>query len=64
MELRHSGSIARRDLSEVSDDELLRIIYSVGSEFGMAPIKAVDPAPNACLPVPDSTGVLRLVPRA
>ena len=62
MELRHSGSIARRDLSEVSDDELLSIIYAVGSEFGMAPIKAVGPTPNACLPVPNSTGVLRLVP--
>ncbi len=64
MELRHSGSIARRDLSEVSDDELLSIIYTVGSEFGMAPIKAVEPTPNACLPVPNSAGVLRLVPRA
>jgi len=64
MELRHSGSIARRDLSEVSDDELLSIIYAVGSEFGMAPIKAVEPTASACLPVPNSTGVLRLVPQA
>ena len=35
MELRHSGSIARKDLSEVTDEELLSIIYSVGNEIGL-----------------------------
>ena len=43
MELRHSGSIARKDLSEVSDEELLSIIYTVGSEVGLAPVKAIEP---------------------
>src|SRR4030081_1625961 len=41
MELRHSGSIARKDLSEVSDEELLSIIYTVGSEIGLAPAKTI-----------------------
>ncbi|MBR1194369.1 hypothetical protein [Bradyrhizobium sp. AUGA SZCCT0160] len=60
MELRHSGSIARRDLSQVSDEELLSIIYSVGSEIGLAPIKEIEPNLKAALPDPN---VLRLVPK-
>jgi hypothetical protein len=32
VELRHSGSIGRKDLSELSDDELFGIICSVGVE--------------------------------
>ena len=36
MELRHSGSIARKDLSEVSDEELLSIIYTIGSEYSQS----------------------------
>jgi hypothetical protein len=35
-ELRHSGSIARKDLSELSDQELMDMIYSVGSQVGLA----------------------------
>jgi hypothetical protein len=62
MELRHSGSIARKDLSEVSDEELLSIIYSVGNEIGLAPIKAIEQVPKASLPGPSGAGVLRLVP--
>src|SRR4030088_3120937 len=62
MELRHSGSIARKDLSEVSDEELLSIIYSVGSEVGLAPIKAIEPESKASPPEPNGAGVLRLVP--
>ena len=58
MELRHSGSIARRNLSEVSDEELLSIIYSVGGECAPGPIKVIEPNDT------NSPGVLRLVPRA
>ena len=61
MELRHSGSIARKDLSEVTDEELLSIIYSVGNEVGLA-IKTIEPEPNAPAPGPNGAGVLRLVP--
>src|SRR5712671_624906 len=43
MELRHSGSIARKDLSEVTDEELLSIIYSVGCEVGLVPAKTIEP---------------------
>jgi hypothetical protein len=35
-ELRHSGSIARKDLSELSDEEVVDMIYSVGSQAGLA----------------------------
>ena len=58
MELRHSGSIARRNLSEVSDEELLSIIYSVGGEGGPGPIKVIEPSEA------NTPGVLRLVPKA
>ena len=34
-ELRHSGAIARKDLSELSDEELMDMIYSVGSQVGL-----------------------------
>lgn len=33
MELRHSGAVGRKDLSELSDDELFGIICSVGVEI-------------------------------
>jgi hypothetical protein len=42
LELKHSGSIARKDLSEISDEELLSIIYAVGAGADLA-----KPAPNA-----------------
>jgi hypothetical protein len=60
MELRHSGSIARRDLSQISDEELLRIIYSVGSDIGLAPVKEIEPNLKTALPDPYA---LRLVPK-
>jgi hypothetical protein len=63
MELRHSGSIARKDLSEVSDEELLSIIYTVGSEVGLATIKAIEPEARSSQPEPNGPGVLRLVPK-
>lgn len=44
VELRHSGSIGRKDLSELSDDELFGIICSVGVEI--APPAAVVKQPE------------------
>jgi hypothetical protein len=35
VELRHSGSIGRKDLSELSDDELFGIICSVGIDLAV-----------------------------
>lgn len=62
MELKHSGSIARKDLSEVTDEELLSIIYAVGTEIGSAPIKAIEPNPKPSMPDPNGAGNLRLSP--
>src|SRR3954453_19349824 len=42
MELKHSGSIGRRDLSEVSDEELLNMISTLSAEVGLASIKTID----------------------
>ena len=47
VELRHSGSVATRDLSELSDEQLMAMICTVGADLGFAPIKTVaeDPGP-------------------
>jgi|1186.fasta_scaffold437160_1 hypothetical protein len=60
LELKHSGSIGRRDLSEVSDEELLDMIATLSGEVGLAPTKTIDvgPAPSG----PESGNVLRLMP--
>jgi len=42
VELKHSGSIARKDLSEISDEELLSMIYTLGAGVGLAPVKTLD----------------------
>jgi hypothetical protein len=42
LELKHSGSIDHRDLSEVSDEELLNMISTLGAELGPAPLKTID----------------------
>ena len=33
VELRHSGSIGRKDLSEISDEELLTLVWQLGSKI-------------------------------
>ena len=40
-ELRHSGSIARRDVSEMTDQELMDRICELQEEAGLAPIKTI-----------------------
>jgi hypothetical protein len=42
VELKHSGSIAHKDLSEVSDEELLSMIYTLGAGVGLAPVKTIE----------------------
>jgi hypothetical protein len=42
VELKHSGFIAREDLSELSDEELLGMIYTLGSEVGLGPVKTIE----------------------
>ena len=40
-ELRHSGSIARRDVSELTDQELMDRIFQLQEEAGYAPMKTI-----------------------
>lgn len=42
IELKHSGSIGTKDLSELPDEELLSIIYTLGREVGLAPVKTIE----------------------
>ena len=41
-ELRHSGSIARKDLSELSDEELTDMIRTAASGLGLASAKIIE----------------------
>jgi hypothetical protein len=60
IELKHSGSIARKDLSELSDEELLSMIYAVGAGADVA-MKTVDAASSYQEPI--GGNVLRLMPK-
>ena len=40
-ELRHSGSIARRDVSEMTDQELMDRIFELQEQVGIAPMKTI-----------------------
>ena len=53
VELKHSGSIGREDLSELSDEELWKMIHALDTQIGLAPIKTIDA---------NADSVLRLVP--
>jgi hypothetical protein len=46
VELRHSGSIGRKDLSELSDDELFGIICSVGIDLALPKTIEAKPEPD------------------
>jgi len=66
MELRHSGSVARKDVSELTDEELMNIICVTGAELGFS-MKTVEGNRGSEDPERAATddaerGVLRLVP--
>jgi hypothetical protein len=63
LELKHSGSIARKDLSEVTDEELWSMIYTLGADVGLAPIKTIDAALQSSGQEPAEGSVLRLMPK-
>ena len=63
IELKHSGSIARKDLSEVSDEELLSIIYTMGAEIGLAPVQTIDTALSPKRSEPAGEKVVTCVPK-
>jgi hypothetical protein len=56
VELKHSGSVATRDLSELSDEQLMAMISTVGSDLGFGPMKLIDQA------VPDQAGAPHRLP--
>jgi len=60
VELKHSGSIGRKHMSELSDEELLGLIYSLGGEVGLAPTQTIDA--EVAAPSPGDGKLLRLVP--
>lgn len=64
VELKHSGSIGRKDLSELSDEELMNMICALDARIGLAPIKTIDVNAEDSLSPQPIDGVLRLVPRA
>ena len=47
VELKHSGAIAKNDLSDLPDQELLSIIYTLGREVGLAPVKTIEASPTS-----------------
>ena len=42
MELRHSGAIASKDLSELSDEELMDMIRTAASDLGLTSAKTIE----------------------
>jgi hypothetical protein len=42
VELRHSGAIARKDLSELSDEELMAMISTAASDLGLTSAKTIE----------------------
>jgi hypothetical protein len=52
VELRHSGLLATRDLSELSDEELTKMICSDGVDLGFGPMKLIKEAAPAQAAVP------------
>ena len=64
MELKHSGSIAGKDLSEISDEELMSMIDTLGAGAGLAPMKTIDMEPDPSSAAPSEGNVLRLMPKS
>jgi hypothetical protein len=62
LELKHSGSIGRKDLSELSDEELMDMIHTLGAGIGLAAVKTIDMEPASAVP-PDGN-ILRLMPKS
>jgi hypothetical protein len=63
MEVKHSGSVGLRDLSEVSDAELLNMIHTLSADAGLAPGTTIDvdkQPPGTEYP---EGNVLRLMPK-
>jgi hypothetical protein len=62
VELQHSGCIGRKDLSELSDEDLLGLISTFSGEVGLAPIQTIDGEVSSSAPDTGDSKLLRLVP--
>ncbi len=60
VELQHSGYIGRKDLSQLSDDDLMAMINTLGREVGYAPIKTIESSEPAEVPSSEP-GLLRVL---
>jgi hypothetical protein len=62
VELKHSGAIAKNDLSDLPDQDLLDLIYTLGREVGLAPVKTIEASltsvsePERLGPLPSGPG--------
>jgi hypothetical protein len=63
MEVKHSGSVSHRDLSEVSDEELMSMIYTLSADVGLAPARTIDADLQPSSMEPPEGNVLRLMPK-
>ena len=63
MELKHSGSIRGRDLSELSDEDLMSMISSLTADINLASAKTIDMAPGPISTEPIDGTVVRLMPK-
>jgi hypothetical protein len=64
LELRHSGSIGRKDLSELSDEELMDMIHTLGAGVGLTSMKTIDVEPDPSIEAPSERNALRLMPNS
>jgi len=65
VELKHSGSVGRKDLSELTDEELMNMIYAMSADLGLFPMKTVEgpsgsEGPGPVMPQARAGGALRL----
>jgi hypothetical protein len=47
LELRHSGAIGRKDLSQLTDEELMAMIGALSVEVGVVPVKTIEGSVNS-----------------
>lgn len=60
-EFRHTGVIARKELSELTDEELMKIINSTAADLGFAPMKTIEPESSDAASAAPAGSIPRLV---
>jgi hypothetical protein len=64
LELRHSGAIGRKDLSELSDEEQMDRIHTLRAGVGLTSMKTIDVEPDPPSADVSAGNVLRLMPKS